>query len=304
MKAGQSLSHLTARLLVNLEDHFMMDRPDLVLAHGDTTTCFTTAISSFYHQIPFFHVEAGLRSNRLNSPFPEEFNRQTIAPIARHHFAPTELEKENLIKDGVSSSLITVTGSTIHEAVQTMISKVTPASKACFSELNESRPLVLVTLHRRETTQLLQNTLHGLKSAALSRPEALFICPVHPNPLVQEAFQTYLKGTENIILTEPLAYPQFISLLMRSQLVVTDSGGVQEEAAFLGKKVLLARSETERTDGFESGLTQLIGLNSESIYKTVLDELSGAVCTINFPKINSLSRASEIISNEVQRVVG
>ncbi len=303
MKAGQSLSQLTARLLIKLEEHFAGDKPDLVLAHGDTTTCFATAISSFYHQVPFFHVEAGLRTYRLNSPFPEEFNRQTIAPIARHHFAPTELEKENLLRDGVSPSLITVTGSTVHEAVQTMISKENPASSITFPELTESRPLVVVTLHRREATESLQNTLHGLKGAASSRPDALFICPVHPNPLVQNAFRTYLKDVDNVILTEPLEYPQFVSLLMRSHLIVTDSGGVQEEAAFLGKKVLLARSETERADGLESGLVKLVGLNPENVRNAVLHELSCGTSD-KYHEAKSSPHASEIITNEVQRVVG
>jgi UDP-N-acetylglucosamine 2-epimerase (non-hydrolysing) len=303
MKAGQSLSQVTARLLIKLEEHFAVDKPDLVLAHGDTTTCFATAISSFYHQIPFFHVEAGLRTYRLNSPFPEEFNRQTTAPIARHHFAPTELERENLLRDGISPSLITVTGSTVHEAVRTMISKTGLVSPIKFPELTEARPLVVVTLHRREATQSLQDTLHGLRTAASNRPDALFICPVHPNPLVQNSFRTCLKDMDNIILTEPLEYPHFVSLLMRSHLVVTDSGGVQEEAAFLGKKVLLARSETERADGFESGLVKLVGVDSENIHNAVLHELSCGTAN-NFDGFNSLPRASEIITNEVQRVVG
>lgn len=303
MKAGQSLSQLTARLLVKLEDHFAVDKPDLVLAHGDTTTCFATAISCFYHQVPFFHVEAGLRTYRLNSPFPEEFNRQTTAPIARHHFAPTELEKKNLLREGISSSLITVTGSTVHEAVRTMISKTDLASSIHFPELSEPRPLVVVTLHRREATQSLKNTLHGVRTAASNRPDALFICPVHPNPLVQNAFHTGLKDMDNIILTEPLEYPQFLALLMRSHLVVTDSGGVQEEASFLGKKVLLARAETERADGFKSGLVKLVGVDSENIRNAVLHELSN-ITPNNFDGFNSLPRASEIITNEVQRVVG
>ena len=303
MKSGQSLSQLTSRLLVKLEDHFTIEKPDLILAHGDTTTCFITALSSFYHQIPFFHVEAGLRTYKLNSPFPEEFNRQTIAPIARHHFAPTQHEKENLLKDGISPSLITVTGSTIHEAVQAMMTKTKSTCSFTFSKLTESRPLVVVTLHRRESNQSLQNTLHGLKNAALCRPDALFICPVHPNPSVQMAFQTYLNALDNVILTEPLEYPQFLFLLMRSQLIVTDSGGVQEEAAYLGKKVLLARTETERADGLESGLVKLVGLDSENVRNSILLELS----IRNFTKSHTsqnVMKASEIITNEIQRIVG
>ena len=304
MTPGQSLSQLTSKILVKLENHFHQEKSDLVLAHGDTTTCFATAVSSFYHQIPFFHVEAGLRTHRRSSPFPEEFNRQTIAPIATHHFAPTPLEKKNLLKDGVSPSAITVTGSTVHDAVRAMQSKMDPADQSNFPLLSGGRPLVVVTLHRRESAQVLENTLQGLKSAALNRRDALFICPVHPNPLVQKAFKTFLGGVENIILTEPLEYPQFVSLLLRARLVVTDSGGVQEEAAFLGKNVLLARCETERSDGFQTGLVKLVGSSSGNIQKSILCELSGSQSKKVFNAYPPTKSASEIITDEVLRVVG
>lgn len=304
MTPGQSLSQLTSKILVKLENYFHHEKPDLVLAHGDTTTCFATAVSSFYHQIPFFHVEAGLRTYRLNSPFPEEFNRQTIAPIATHHFAPTLLEKKNLLKDGISGSTITVTGSTIHEAVRAMQSKIDPANESIFSLLSGHRPLVVVTLHRRESIQVLENTLQGIKRAASNRRDALFICPVHSNPLVQKAFKTFLGGTENIILTQSLEYSQFVSLLLRARLVVTDSGGVQEEAAFLGKKVLLARCETERNDGFQAGLIKLVGSSSENIQKSILCELSVNQSKKKFNTHVSAKPASEIITDEVLRVVG
>ncbi len=302
MSEGQTLSQLTAKLLVKLEDYFKQDKTDLVLAHGDTTTCFATAVSSFYHQIPFFHVEAGLRTHRLNSPFPEEFNRQTIAPIARHHFAPTGLERENLLRDGVSDAAITVTGSTVHEAVRTILSKPIPTSLPQSSILTDLRPLVVVTLHRREANASLENTLHGMRLAASHRPDVLFVCPVHPNPSVQNAFKKTLNGIENIILTEPLEYPQFLALLLKSQLVLTDSGGVQEEASYLGKKVLLARSETERTDGLHTGLVKLIGLDSHFIQRSLIEELSTVMKKTERPF--SPSNASEIISEQVLRVVG
>jgi UDP-N-acetylglucosamine 2-epimerase (non-hydrolysing) len=304
MIPSQSLSQITSKLLVKLESHFYQQRPDLVLAHGDTPTCFATAVSSFYHQIPFFHVEAGLRTYRVNSPFPEEFNRQTIAPIATHHFAPTPVEKENLLKDGISPAAITVTGSTIHEAVRAMQSQIAPANESNFPLLSANRPLVIVTLHRRESAQVLENTLHGLKSAAANRRDALFICPVHPNPLVQNAFKTILGGTENIILTEPLEYPRFVSLLLRARLVVTDSGGVQEEAAFPGKNVLLARCETERNDRLQAGLVKIVGSSAGNIKRSILGELSGSQSnTFINAQIFPLKSASEIIADEVLRVV-
>ncbi len=305
MSPGQSLSQLTSKILVKLENQFHYNKPDLVLAHGDTTTCFATAVSSFYHQIPFFHVEAGFRTHRLNSPFPEEFNRQTIAPIATHHFAPTSVEKENLLKDGISSSAITIIGSTIHEAVRAMRSKVGSSNETKFPFLAGPRPLVVVTLHRRESAQVLEDTLQGLKKAADSRPDAIFVCPVHPNPLVQNAFKSFLGKSPNIILTEPFDYPHFVSLLLRAQLVVTDSGGVQEEAAFLGKKVLLARSETERNDGFQEGLVKLVGLSPENIHTSILKDLSAHDSQYEANELGILKRpASEIISDEVLRVVG
>ncbi len=194
MQPGQSLSQLTARLLVKLEERFKVDPPELVLAHGDTTTCFATAISSFYHQIPFFHVEAGLRTYRLNSPFPEEFNRQTIAPIAAHHFAPTELEKTNLIRDGISASSITITGTTVHDAIESISSRANN-TEFMANIVFRDRPIVTVTLHRREAKQSIYQTLAGIKSAAIVEPEAIFVCPVHPNPMVKDAFHSVLGCT-------------------------------------------------------------------------------------------------------------
>jgi UDP-N-acetylglucosamine 2-epimerase (non-hydrolysing) len=304
MVPGQSLSQLTSKILVKLENLFSKGKPQLVLAHGDTTTCFTTAIASFYHQIPFYHVEAGLRSNHLNSPFPEEFNRQTIAPIAQHHFAPTVLERQNLLRDGVNSSAITITGSTIHDAIQSILYRNESQSGIGFSQRYDAHKVVVVTLHRRESMNVFEDTLTGLKSAALERPDVLFVCPVHPNPRVQTAFKTIMKGEENIILTEPLIYSKFIPLLLRATLVVTDSGGVQEEAAFLNKPVLLARNETERTDGLSTGLVEVVGTNSHNICASILRGLAKEG-TCELPSVRSFARksASQIITDEVMRAI-
>lgn len=304
MVPGQSLSQLTAKILVKLAVQFGSDRPDLILAHGDTTTCFATAVSSFYHQIPFFHVEAGLRTHKLTSPFPEEFNRRSIAPIATHHFAPTLLEKENLLNDGIATSSITITGSTVHEAVSAMQAKLELNGQAAFPEFPRERPVVVTTLHRREGAQSFAGVLAGLRTAARMRPEAVFVCPVHPNPSVQKAFRNCLGDTKNIVLTEPLPYPKFLSLMLRSQLVVTDSGGVQEEASFIGKPVLLVREETERTDGIQAGLVKLVGLEPDAVRKAVTRELSLARLRTERPlKMDLHEPASEIIANEVLRAV-
>lgn len=297
MQPGQTLSQLTSKLLLKLEQHFAHDRPDLILGHGDTTTCFATALSSFYHHIPFFHVEAGLRTRRLYSPFPEEFNRQTLAPMAQHHFAPTPIERDNLLRDGVSDDVITVTGSTAHDAVRAMQNKVHLPQNLNLPKLD---PIVVVTLHRRETNAFLERTLQGLEVAATNHPQALFICPLHPNPSVQSSFRRTLKGLDNVFLTEPLEYPEFISLLLHAKLVVTDSGGVQEEAAFLGKPVLLAREETERADGLKSGLVKIIGLEAENISYSIGQELSIPRDQIQTRIENSFGfSASELIANQV-----
>ncbi len=299
MRPGQSLSKLTARLLVKLENHFKHHRPDLVLAHGDTTTCFATALSSFYQQIPFFHVEAGLRSYHLNSPFPEEFNRQSVAPMAHHHFAPTELEKINLINDGIQDHKITVTGSTVHDAIHIIKTKNRNADH--IPDIG-TRPTVVVTLHRREANQAMQQTLTGLKHVAIERPDVMFICPIHPNPNVQNAFRSILGGHENIKLLDPLPYAEFISLLMKSNLVVTDSGGVQEESVYFGKRVLLARAETERRDGLDSGLVQLIGHDVEFTRRSIKQALCNSNFTHELLGENGMPlHASETIARVVER---
>jgi UDP-N-acetylglucosamine 2-epimerase (non-hydrolysing) len=301
MRPGQSLPRLTARLLVKLENHFNQHHPDLVLAHGDTTTCFAAALSSFYQQIPFYHVEAGLRSHRLNSPFPEEFNRQSVAPMARHHFAPTALEKANLIKDGIAPNKITITGSTVHDAIHLIKNR-----NKNETGLGTQRSLVVVTLHRREANQSITQTLAGIRATAESRPEVVFVCPMHPNPSVQKAFKELLGNQENIVLTNPLPYPEFISLLMKAQLVVTDSGGVQEEAAYFGKNVLLARGETERRDGFSSGLVKLIGVTAESTQRSISETLDET--KLKKPDHQTIhdhsASASNIIADVVERNVG
>jgi UDP-N-acetylglucosamine 2-epimerase (non-hydrolysing) len=302
MKPGQSLSELTAQLLLKLEEYFKTQKPHLILAHGDTSTCFATALSSFYHQIPFFHVEAGLRTYRLTAPFPEEFNRQSITPLATHHFAPTETEQANLLREGVPSSRITVTGSTVHDAVRTIRMN---SPELNLVQKKSSAPLVLVTLHRRETSSSLPSTLQGLREAALKQSDALFICPVHPNPVVQSTFKACLGDMKNVLLTEPMEYPRFISHLMQANLIMTDSGGVQEEAAFLGKRVLLARSETERFDGIRSGLVSLMNINPKNICNSILNELKKARSeSEDVPEYQTASCASQIIAEKVLRLVG
>jgi UDP-N-acetylglucosamine 2-epimerase (non-hydrolysing) len=300
MSPGQSLSSLTAKILNGLETYFQTRRPDIVLGHGDTTTCFATALSSFYHKIPFLHVEAGLRTYKLDTPFPEEFNRQSVAPLASHHFAPTECERQNLLNDGIKESSITVIGSTVHEAVELIRQRSNNMQSFPF-ELPSGKKIVTVTLHRREGLNSLTQTLRGIRLAAQTSPDTLFICPVHPNPIVQASFNECLSGLNNIQLVAPLSYPSFINLLLRTDLILTDSGGVQEEGSFLGKRVLIARSETERLDGIKEGLVSLIGTDSDQIFENLNHH-------INLAPLNNLSMkapqraATDIISDYIEQV--
>jgi UDP-N-acetylglucosamine 2-epimerase (non-hydrolysing) len=301
MRTGQSLSSLTSALLTQLEGCFGNQRPDLVLGHGDTTTCFTTALSCFYHRIPFFHVEAGLRTHLLDTPFPEEFNRQSIAPLARHHFAPTQIERQNLLHEGIGTSSITVTGSTVQDAVELIRARNSSMENPLPFELPQDKKIVAVTLHRREGLHSLENTLHGIRLAAEARADALFICPIHPNPIVQSAFRKCLGDIENVKLVQALDYASFIKLILKTDLVLTDSGGVQEEASLLGKRTLIARTKTERDDGIKDGLVSLVGVNPENIFSSITKNLDCNSFFIRSAKPEK--RSSEIITDYVEKAV-
>jgi len=301
MKPGQSLSYLTSTLLTRLEGCLNAQKPDLVLGHGDTTTCFTTALSCFYQRIPFFHVEAGLRTYLLETPFPEEFNRQSIAPLARHHFAPTAIERQNLLNEGISSSSITVTGSTVQDAVELIKVEKSPIKNSLPFALPLDRKIVAVTLHRREGLHSLENTLHGIRLAAEAREDALFICPIHPNPIVQSTFQKCLVGLENVKLVQALDYASFIKLLLKTHLILTDSGGVQEEASLLGKKTLIARTTTERDDGVKEGLVSLVGVDAEHIFSSITQNLDNDIPVVRFYKPEQ--QPSQIITDYIERAI-
>lgn len=270
MRHGQSLSQLTANLLVELEALFKREKPDVILAHGDTTTCYATALSAFYHSIPLYHVEAGLRSFRLDSPFPEEFNRQCVSRMAVHHFAPTDTELHNLVEEGISARSVTVTGSTVFDAIH-LSRKNSPSS---IHNVSTDKSVVF-TLHRREQGPSgLRQIMDAIRSSADSNPDTMFIFPVHPNPIVQKTARDVFSSAKNVTLMEPLEYPEFLALLNQSSLVLTDSGGVQEEAAYLGKQVLILRDISERQDGFTSGTTKIIGTNSQRITAEINQRLA------------------------------
>ncbi|MEN9723584.1 MAG: hypothetical protein RJB38_1570 [Pseudomonadota bacterium] len=291
MTPNQTLSSLTSILLVKLEEVFRRQRPDLVLVHGDTTTCFSTALSCFYHGIPIAHVEAGLRTYRLDSPFPEEFNRQSVARLAELHFAPDEDARANLIREGINDSKIRVTGTTAIDSVRTIQSQGSP--------LHDSSPLSLITLHRREQgAEQLRQMLLGIREAAHLHSNMTFIYPLHPNPLVREVAQRTLGGARNIRLTDPIEYREFIGLLSQASLVVTDSGGIQEEAACLGRRTLVLRERSERTNGLETGQASIIGIEQRAITEAIhcaLSEPPGCLPLPTPEKSPSTQIATEVL---------
>lgn len=279
MKKNQTLASFTAKSIEAISNELKDHMPDLVLVHGDTTTALSAALSAFYLGIKIGHVEAGLRTYNLDAPFPEEFNRQVISKIANMHFAPTKLNKKNLLEEGVKNQNIYVTGNTVIDTINLTIDKI-KNNKDLQSKLNTkfneyginlSKGLnVLITGHRRENFGSgFENICIAIKELSVKYPSHSFIYPVHLNPIVSGPVNSILQGIPNIFLIDPLDYDHFIFLLSGSHIVLTDSGGIQEEAPGVGKPVLVMRDVTERPEGIESGTVKLVGTNSKSIIKAV-----------------------------------
>ena len=262
MRPNQALTTLTARLLLELDDVLQAERPDAVLVQGDTTTVMTVALACFYHRIPIGHVEAGLRTWDMQNPFPEEANRVIAGKLARWHFAPTEGSRQNLLKEGVPASEIIVTGNTVIDALLMTAAKDLELAVP----LDPTKRLVLVTSHRRENFgEPFRSICRALRTLAENNPEVQFLYPVHPNPHVKDVAHEFLAGLQNFTLCEPLDYAPFIAAMKRAYLILTDSGGVQEEAPALGKPVLVLRDETERPEAVEQGVVKLVGPNYDRI---------------------------------------
>ena len=262
MLPNQALTTLTARLLLELDDVLQAEKPDAVLVQGDTTTVMTMALACFYHRIPIGHVEAGLRTWDMQNPFPEEANRVIAGKLARWHFAPTEGSRQNLLKEGVPDSEIIVTGNTVIDALLMTAAKDLELAVP----LDPTKRLVLVTSHRRENFgEPFRNICRALRSLAESNPTVQFLYPVHPNPNVKDVAHEFLAGLQNVTLCEPLDYAPFIAAMKRAYIILTDSGGVQEEAPALGKPVLVLRDETERPEAVEQGVVKLVGPNYDAI---------------------------------------
>lgn len=272
MKAGQTLNDITARILTKLKPILQDFKPDVVLVHGDTATTFAASLAAYYEQIKVGHVEAGLRTGNIYSPWPEEVNRKLTGVLTKYHFAPTENSKQNLFQENYSEANIFVTGNTVIDALLMVKEKIKTNNKlkeqlaTQFNFLDETKKLILVTGHRRESFgDGFERICEALVITAKTNPDVQILYPMHLNPNVREPVNRILGGIENIILIEPQEYMPFIYLMMRSHIILTDSGGIQEEAPSLGKPVLVMRDTTERPEAVAAGTVKLVGTNVDKI---------------------------------------
>ena len=291
MKQGQDLYDVTARVLTGMRDVLKKASPDIVLVHGDTTTSTAAALAAFYQQIPVGHVEAGLRTHNIYSPWPEEMNRQITGRIATYHFAPTPLSKSNLLKENVSEDMITVTGNTVIDALYWVVDKIKGDRKLDaeleailkdagydVNRLSDGKKLVLITGHRRENFgDGFINMCTAIKDLSHKYPDVDFVYPMHLNPNVRkpihEVFGEDLSNLGNMFFIEPLEYLSFVYLMEKSAIVLTDSGGIQEEAPGLGKPVLVMRDTTERPEALDAGTVKLVGTDYDKIVNSVSELL-------------------------------
>lgn len=262
MRANQSLPALTSRLLLALDEVLHAEKPDAVLAQGDTTTVLSAALGCFYQRIPFGHVEAGLRTGDLGNPFPEEMNRVVAGRLASWHFAPTESARLNLLREGAVPASVLVTGNTVIDALKNVAARDIDLPV----KLDPAKRLILVTAHRRENFgEPFNNICRALLRLAEQNPDLQILYPVHPNPHIYEPAHAILGGHPRIILCEPLDYLPFVSAMKRAYVIVSDSGGIQEEAPALGKPVLVLRHETERPEAVDEGVVKLVGTDVMAI---------------------------------------
>lgn len=265
MKDKQTLFDVTVNILERIKTVLEEVKPDAVLVHGDTSTTFVTALACFYLQIPVGHVEAGLRTYNIYSPYPEEFNRQAVSIISQYNFAPTELSKQNLLKEGKNPESIYVTGNTAIDALKTTV-----RADYTHPELDWAKDsrLIMITAHRRENQgEPMRHMFKAIRRVMDEHPDVKAIYPIHMNPVVREIAQEYLGDDDRIHIIEPLDVLDFHNFLSRSYLILTDSGGIQEEAPSLGKPVLVMRDTTERPEGIAAGTLKLVGTEEETIYK-------------------------------------
>lgn len=291
MKVGQTLNEITARILLELKPVLQEFKPDVVLVHGDTATTFAASLAAYYEQIAVGHVEAGLRTSNIYSPWPEEGNRKLTGALTKYHFAPTTKSKQNLLAENYSESSIHVTGNTVIDALLMVKDKIANDDglnailSAQFKMLDKNKKLILVTGHRRESFgDGFERICETIAITAKRYPDAQILYPMHLNPNVREPVNRILKGIDNVFLIEPQQYLPFIYLMNRAHIILTDSGGIQEEAPSLGKPVLVMRDTTERPEAVDSGTVELVGTNVEvmtfAINKLMDDE--GAYKAMSF----------------------
>ena len=284
MKDKQTLFDVTTNILNCIKEVLEKEKPDVVLVHGDTSTTFVTALACFYLQIPVGHVEAGLRTYNIYSPYPEEFNRQAVSIISKFNFAPTELSKQNLLKEGKNPESIYVTGNTAIDALKTTV-------RADYThpelEWAKGSRLIMITAHRRENLgEPMRHMFKAIRHVMDEHPDVKAIYPIHMNPVVREIADEFLGGDDRIHIIEPLDVLDFHNFLARSYLILTDSGGIQEEAPSLGKPVLVMRDTTERPEGIKAGTLKLVGTSEEVIYR----EFTKLLCDKNV--YDAMSKAS------------
>ena len=303
MKNQQSLFDITTRILNKIKEVLEKEKPDVVLVHGDTSTTFVTALACFYLQIPVGHIEAGLRTYNIESPYPEEFNRQAVSIVSKYNFAPTEKAKENLIKEGKEASKIWVTGNTVIDALKTTVKEDYTHPELEWAK--DSR-LIFITAHRRENLgQPMHNMFRAIRRVMEEYSDVKAIYPIHMNPVVRHAAQEELGNIDRIHIIDPVEVFDCHNIMARSHLILTDSGGIQEEAPSLGKPVLVMRNTTERPEGIVAGTLKLVGTEEKTIYnsfKELLDnkDLYNAMAKANNPygDGHACERIADVLENE------
>ncbi len=283
MKPNQSISQITSNVILGIEEVFSKEKPDLILVHGDTTTTFASSLAAFYQQIPVGHVEAGLRTGDKYSPWPEEMNRILTGHLADYHFCPTERNRQNLLKEGISDEKIFITGNTVVDALLEVADKPYEFQDATLQSLDfENKRIIAVTCHRRENLgEHMENIFSAIRDIAVAYEDVEIVYPVHMNPKVRTIAGEILgekslagEVAGRIHLIEPLQYQPFVNLMAKSYFIITDSGGMQEEAPSLGKPVLVVRKETERPEAVEAGTVKLAGVERDTIFSMAKDLLS------------------------------
>ena len=267
MKHGQTITDITTRVLHGVGEIFEQERPDLVLVHGDTTTTFAAALASFYQKIAVGHVEAGLRTGNIYSPYPEEMNRKLTGSLATYHFSPTVMNVENLLRENISKENIVITGNTVIDALLSVTDKPYRFEIDKLNEIDDTKQkLILLTCHRRENWgEPMKQIFEAINELTKKNPNVVVVFPMHKNPSIRELARTYFGTNSSVRLIEPLDYEPFANLMKKSHLILTDSGGIQEEAPALGKPVLVLRTETERPEAVKAGTVKIAGIETEKI---------------------------------------